>query len=512
MSDETLTVARRWAITGSIMLAALMNTIDTTIANVVLPHIQGSVEASQEEITWVLTSYIIATAVMTPTTAWWAQRIGRKELFIVSIIGFTAASALCGMATTLPELVIFRGIQGVCAASLLPLAQSVLLDLYPRERYGEAMAIFGAGVILGPVIGPVLGGWLTDNWSWRWVFFINLPVGVLATLGVTTFMKEKRGARPPAFDFAGFATLAIALCCVQLALDRGPTEDWLSSKEIWVYVILGGLGLYWFIIQTLTAKRPFFDPRLLADRNFVTATFLGFFVGMILYSAMALLPQLMENDLGYSVVQTGLVLCTRGLGMMLSMVIVGRAVSRFDPRWILGLGFLLNAIASWEMTHFDLLMDSHLLVASGLIQGLGIGMIFVPLSTVAFTTLLSDLRTEATAVYTLVRNVGSAVGISLMQAIHVHNSKAAHSRMVENLIPGNQNVEAYLHAPMNLTTKTGLAAVNAMVHHQAEMFSFVFDFHIMLVVTVAIMPLILLIRTRQTGRRQPQGAVADAAE
>src|SRR6185369_1507584 len=265
----------RWPITISIMLATVMNSLDTTIANVALPHIQGSVSASADQITWVLTSYIVSAAIMTPLSGWMADRIGRKRMFLVSIGGFTVASMLCGIATSLPEIVIFRVLQGVFGAALIPLSQAVLLDINPPEKHGQAMAVWGAGAILGPILGPVLGGWLTDNLSWRWVFFINLPIGILAFLGVWLFIQENKHDNPKKFDFFGFGTLIVFIGAFQLFLDRGPSQDWFGSRETWIEFIVAVTALWLFVVQTLTAEHPFFDRALSRDRNFVTSTVFG---------------------------------------------------------------------------------------------------------------------------------------------------------------------------------------------------------------------------------------------
>ena len=509
MNYTSISSTQRWAITVSIMLAAMMNTLDTTIANVALPHIQGSVGASQEQITWVLTSYLIAAAVMTPLTSWFAEKFGRKWLYLISIIGFTAASLLCGIATSLTEIVLFRFIQGLSGAALLPLAQAVLLDINPPEKHGQAMSVWGAGAVLGPVLGPVLGGYLTDNWSWRWVFLINLPVGILAFAGVMIFFGEDRHKNPRRFDFAGFGTLALAITCLQLMADRGPTKDWFSSPEIWIYFTLCCLGLWWFIVHTLTTDRPFFNPEMFADRNFLTCTAIGFLIGLLLYGSMALLPPFMETLLGYPVLTTGLVQMPRGIGMLISMLFIGQLVNRIDVRLLVLVGLSLNAISAWQMAHFNLEMGSWPLVVSAFLQGLGTAMIFVPLSTMAFATLAPQLRTEGAAFYTLMRNIGSAIGISVLEAIHVDAMQAAHSRLVEHLRPDNPLVQAY---GLDLATTSGQLMANAMAERQAAMLAYVGDFYIMLVVAALIAPLMLLVRTPSAARAaHARGNLASAA-
>ena len=377
----------RWPITISIMLATLMNSLDQTIANVALPHIQGSVSASADQITWVLTSYIIAAAIMTPLAGWMANRIGRKRMFLISIGGFTLASVFCGMSTSLAELVIFRLMQGVFGAALVPLSQATLLDINPPEKHGQAMAIWGAGAILGPIIGPALGGYFTEDMSWRWCFYINVPIGILAFLGVLFFISRDRMIEFKRFDFLGFGMLTLFIGAVQLVLDRGPTQDWFQSREIWTETILAATGLWIFVVHTLTTRHPFFDRALLRDRNFITATVFAFFIGTILFSSMALLPPMMQTLLGYPVLTSGLLSVPRGLGALAVMFLVGRLAARIETRTLLFLGLALNALGLWEMLGFDLSMGMWPLVVSGFVQGLGTGLIFVPLSTLAFATM-----------------------------------------------------------------------------------------------------------------------------
>ena len=484
-------VANRVPITIGLMLATVMNSLDTTIANVALPRMAGSVSASQDQITWVLTSYIIAAAIMTPLSGWLSNRVGRKITFLVSIAGFTVASMACGMAGNLAEIVVFRLLQGLCGAALIPLSQAVVLDIYPPSQVGQVMAIWGAGALLGPIFGPVVGGWLTDNFSWRWVFFINLPVGVLAFTTVWVFMRGDRGQTARPFDFLGFGALVVFIAALQLMLDRGPTLDWFASREIWTEAIVAMVGLWVFLAHTLTAEHPFFDRSLALDRNFVTCNLFGFFIGLFLFSTMALMPPVMQGLMGYSVFGAGLVMMPRGLGSFAAMFIVGRLVGRIDTRLILVAGLGLCSLALLQMTHFDLSMDSRPFVTSGIVQGLGIGLLFVPLSVTAFATLTPALRGEGTAVYTLVRNLGSSVGISIMQALDTRQTAVAHADMASQLQPGNPTQAALLPpgAP-----SAALDTLNAEISRQAAMVALIDVFRLMLVLTIAIAPLLLLMR------------------
>ncbi|RAK58072.1 DHA2 family efflux MFS transporter permease subunit [Phenylobacterium deserti] len=506
MASQTDT-ANRWPITISIMLATVMNSIDTTIANVALPHIQGNVSASSEQISWVLTSYIVAAAIMTPLSGWLADRFGRKRLFLVSIAGFTVASMLCGIATSLPELVMFRLLQGVFGASLIPLSQAVLLDINPPEKHGQAMAIWGAGAILGPILGPALGGYLTENLSWRWCFYINLPIGILALLGVWFFISgdKVKGQKP--FDFLGFGMLTLFVGGLQLMLDRGPSLDWFSSPEVWAELLVAIVGLWVFVMHTITAEHPFFDLRLARDRNFVTASIFGFFIGILLFSTMALLPPMMQTLLGYPVITAGLVSMPRGIGSLVAMFVVGRLVGRVDTRLILFVGLSISAFSLWEMMKFDLSMTSTPLVVTGIIQGFGIGLIFVPLSTLAFATVAPELRAEGSALYTLIRNIGSSVGISVIQAMTVSNTQVMHSSLAAQVIPSDPVVRQGLGAALN--SAGGLLGLNAEITRQATMIAYIDDFKFMFIITLACMPMLLLMRTPRRGGGAKVHAVAD---
>lgn len=493
-------VANRGPITISIMLATIMSSLDSTIANVALPHIQGSVSAAPEQISWVLTSYIVAAAIITPLTGWLSARLGRKRLFMGSIAGFVVASMLCGLATSLPELVMFRLLQGVFGAALVPLSQAVLLDINPPERHGQAMAIWGAGAVLGPVLGPALGGYLTEHLSWRWCFYINLPVGILALLGVLFFIARDRPTPARRFDVLGFSMLTLFIGAFQLMLDRGPGEDWFSSPEIWTEAVLAVIGLWVFVTHTMTAAHPFFDGGLVRDRNFVTATVFNFFIGILLFTTMALLPPMMQVLMGYPVLTAGIVSMTRGLGSMTSMFIVGRLIGRVDTRILVFTGIGFNAISLWQMSLFDLSMSQAPIAISGFVQGLGTGLVFVPLSALAFATLPSALRPEGSAVFTLVRNLGSAIGISVMQALVVTNTQVMHASLAGKIVPTDPVVRSGVGSTFNLDSTQGLLALNDEVTRQATMVAYVDDFRLMFWIAVTCLPLLLFMRPPRRGQ------------
>ena len=495
-SSDPAPVSNRGWITVSIMLATFMQGVDTTIANVALPHMQGSLSASYDQIAWVVTSYIVAAAIMTPLTGWLAGRFGIKYVFLISVAGFTLASAQCGAATSLAQLVIFRLLQGVCGAALVPLSQAVLLQINPPHRHAHAMSVWGMGVILGPIIGPALGGWLTDDYSWRWVFYINLPVGVLASIGILIFIHETRHAQREAFDFFGFATLSVAIGALQMLLDRGELKDWFGSTEIWIEATIAGLCLYLFIVHTATATdRSFLNRDLLKDTNCVVGTLLMFLIGMPLYGTMTLLPTMLQDLMNYPVVTTGLVTAPRGVGTMVAMFLVARLIGRVDIRLIILTGLAVTVVALWQMSGFSLYMGMGPIISSGLLQGFGLGFVFTPLSTMTFSTLPRRILTQGTAIFSLMRNIGGSVGISIVVALLAENTQVVHSRLIEHLRPDNPLARApYLVAPYSLTTPSGVAALNAEATRQAAMVAYIDDFMMMMILVIAALPLLLLLR------------------
>jgi DHA2 family multidrug resistance protein len=499
-------VPHKGIITVSVMLATIMQALDTTIANVALPHMQGTVSATQDEMGWVLTSYIVAAAITIPLTGWMANQFGRRRVFLVSIVVFTVASALCGLAETLPEIVAFRFLQGVGGAALVPLSQAVLFDINSARNFGRAMAIWGIGVTMGPILGPALGGWLTDNYSWRWVFYINLPIGVLAFLGLVSTLPESRAPRSSSFDFFGFATLSVGIAALQLMLDRGQLLDWFSSTEIVVETVVSGLGFYLFVVHMFTSRHPFLNPGLFKDRNFLASNVFIFLVGVVLFATLALLPPLLQNQLQYPVVLTGLVTAPRGLGTLLGMMIVGRLIQRFDARLIIATGLLVTAYSLWQMTQWSLLMDYWPIVISGVLQGLGVGLVYVPLSTVAFTTLPGPLRNEGTAFFNLLRNLGSSIGISVVMFLLTQNTQRLHASLAEHVTPYDMTSNpAALAAHVDISTAKGIAALNAMITNQAAMIAYIDDFRLMMLLTLFTIPFLVLIR-----RARPQAGAHPA--
>ncbi|MFI4941337.1 MAG: DHA2 family efflux MFS transporter permease subunit [Burkholderiales bacterium] len=500
-SNAALTNSRgdginRVMITISIMLATIMQAIDTTIANVALPHMQGSLSASQDQITWVLTSYIVAAAIATPLTGWLCDRFGQKGVFLFSVAGFTIASVLCGMSGSLAQIVLARLLQGVFGAALVPLSQAVLLDINPREKHGSAMAVWGVGVMVGPILGPTLGGWLTDSYNWRWVFFINVPVGIVAFYGIWKYIKRTPGVRGMHFDMFGFATLSLAVGALQMLLDRGEQNDWFASLETWIEAIAMTIGFAYFIAHTMLspAGKSFIDYRLLKNRNYLIGLLFIFIVGMVLFATRALMPTLLQNLMGYSAQATGLATAPGGLGTMLSMMIVGRLVGKVDLRLLLTAGFGITAFSLWQMTSYTLVLSQSNVIWPGVIQGFGLGLVFVPLSAATFATLSPEMRSQGTAMYSLIRNIGSSIGISLVQTLLVRNTQVAHASLAEQVNLGSQGFfDPAIAAFYNLGNSVGLTSLNNEITRQASMIAYLDNFRLMLILTLLVIPLLLLI-------------------
>ena len=482
----------RGLITLMIMLATIMQVLDTTIANVALPSMTGDLGASQDTINWVLTSYIVAAAVMTPVTGWLSDRIGKRELFLASIIGFVVASLLCGIAWSLPTMVLFRLIQGLFGAAIVPLSQTFLLDINPREKAGQAMAMWGAGIMVGPIIGPTLGGWLTESYNWRWVFLINLPIGIIAALGCAAWLPRSSLVKRR-FDFFGFAMLSLGIGALQMILDRGGEVDWFNAMETWVWLGLSLTGFWVFVIHINTTAKPFLEPGMFADRNFRMGLIFIFIIGIILLASLALLPPMLSRIFGYPTITTGLVMGPRGIGTMISMLLVGRLVRTVDARVLVVAGLLLTSLSLYEMTGFSPQMGSWPVIWTGVVQGLGLGLVFVPLSTIAFATIEPRFRADATSLFSLVRNIGSSIGISVVSAALTRNIQVNHAEMGQWINPFNPVLQKLVPAAA-AGNPTALAQMDGLVNVQAAMVSYVDDFWLMMVVTLCAIPLAFTLR------------------
>jgi DHA2 family multidrug resistance protein len=491
-SPPPISDASRAIVTVCVVLATFMQALDSTIANVALPYMQGAMSASQDEINWVLTSYIVAAAIMTAPIGFLAARFGRTRLFVTAVLGFTVASVLCGLAQSLDQIVIFRLIQGACGAALVPLSQAVLFDIYTVERRAFAIGLWVLGVNVGPVLGPILGGWLTGSYSWRWVFYINVPVGIAAAIGMVLFMKETPYSKSHRLDWVGFGALSLAIAMFQLLLDRGETLDWFSSREIILEACLAGLGAYIFLVQSSLSPTPFLSPRLFRDVNFVVGNVFIFVMGLVLYATLALLAPYLQDMLNYPVITAGVVLAPRGLGMMLATVLSGRLLRLMSARALVGSGLIMSAYTLYEMNFWTPDISQWSIVSTGFVQGVALSMVYVPLATITFSTLPAELRTEGAGVYALMRNLGSAIGISVTGALLVTNTQVNHAEIAAAVTPFNRVLGA---APLwNPGVAAGAAALNVEVTRQANVIAYMDDFKLMFLLTVLALPLVLLIR------------------
>ncbi len=499
---------QRALLTICVMLAVIMQALDTTIANVALPYMQGSLSTTQDQINWVLTSYIVASAIMTAPVGWAASRFGRKNLFIIAAIGFTVASMLCGVAQTIGQMVGFRLLQGVFGAGLMPLAQSVMLDIYPVEKRGSAMATFGMGVMLGPIMGPTLGGWLTDSYSWRWVFYVNLPFGALTAIGLAILMRRERANYRTPFSWMGFLSLGLGIGALQLMLDREQDLGWFDSGEIVAEAILSIVGFYFFFADAATTGRPFIPLRMFRDRNFALANAIMFLNGLILLATMALLTPFLQTLLGYPVLTSGYLLGVRGIGTLLSMMVVGRLLNRgVEPRGLMLVGWSVATYALWQMSGWNAETPARMIIVTSITQGAGLGLVFVPLQTVGYSTLPAEFRTHGAAMWTLIRNIGSSVGISLMVANLVNNTAIFHSQIAEFVTPFNEAMRLPDVAGKFATTSPqGLAALDGLVTQQAVTIAYANDFLIMAYFSLIGLPLILMFQPTKAASPTRAGA------
>jgi DHA2 family multidrug resistance protein len=506
----TSVIANRGAITACVILATIMQALDTTIANVALPYIQGSVSASADQINWVLTSYIVAAAVMTPPSGYLANRFGRKRVLLTAITGFVVASVLCGFAQSLPQIVGFRLLQGLFGAALVPLSQSILLDIYSVEERGSAMALFGVSIMVGPVLGPVIGGWLTENVSWRWVFYINVPIGALAFAGVSMFVQETKTDLKARLDWLGFGMLSLTIASLQMFLDRGEQLNWFSSSEIIVEALICASAFYIFIVHTFTARNPFVNPRLFLDRNFSVGMIFIFIVGITYLASLALMTPYLQTLMGYPVVTAGIVMGPRGLGTMACMFLVGRLIGKVDTRWLLLTGLLITAWAMYDMTGWTPDVSQWTIIRTGFIQGAGLGFLFVPLTTITFATLAPERRSEGTGLYNLSRNIGSSVGISVVTALLTQNIQVNHANIATYVTPYNQAFSnPAIFQAMNPYSAAGRAALDGVVTLQATIISYMNDFKLMMILSLAAVPLVLLLRKPATPAKVDHSAVME---
>ena len=496
MSGDGEVGRNRGIITVLVILAAMMQTLDTTIVNVALPYMQGSLAASQDQIDWVLTSYITAAAIMTPPTGFLADRYGVKRLLIVSVAGFTLASMLCGMAQSLTQIVGYRVLQGAFGAAMIPLAQTILLTIYPKERQGFAMALFGIGVVVGPVLGPVLGGWLTENYTWRYVFYINGPLGIAALLGMIAVLPDStRGGAVQKLNWFGFITLGIAIAGFQIMLDRGEIKDWFGSSEIVIETLVAAAAFYLFLVDTFTAKQPFVRPALFRDRNFTAGVLFSAVAFVTLYASLALQPPYLQGLMNYPVLTAGLVMGPRGLGTLAATIFVGRLVGKLDTRLLLGIGLALSGFSFYVMTGLTPDVSMPAIIVAGLIQGAGFGFLFVPMSTVTLSTLAPEQRAEGASIFSLSRSLGSSVGISIFNALLTTNTEINHADISANVTAVNRAFDnANVTQFLSPYTAAGRAALDALVTQQAQIVAFIDDYKLLLIATIALFALLLIFK------------------
>ncbi len=518
MTDAAISTAavpgfRRNMVTICAMTATIMQALDTTIANVALPYMQGTLSASQDQINWVLTSYIVAAAIMTAPVGWIANRFGRKRIFIICSAGFTVASVMCGLAQDITQMVLFRLLQGVFGAALVPLSQAVMLDSYALHERAKAMSIWGMGVMMGPIMGPSLGAWLTETYSWHWVFFVNLPFGIVTVLGLMAFMDETKPDTKLRFDWFGFAALAIGIGAMQVALDRGEQLAWFESPEIVAETIVSIAGFYYFFAHSLTTPKPFIQFAIFKDRNFVSGCVFMAVMGLVLFSTMALASPYLQNVIGYPIMTAGLLLATRGCGTFVAMMLVGRVMRYIEARTLIIAGLSLMSLSLFFMVGWTDQTGVSSIVILSIAQGFGLGLVFVPLSTVAFLTLPNHLRTDGTSMLTLMRNVASSIGISVVIAELTSGGSRAYSVLAEHITPFNDAMRMPDVARLiDMNTDAGRALMNALVGLQAQIIAFSRDYQLVMVVTMCAIPLALMIgSTKATLRKQAQAPADHAA-
>jgi len=485
---------QRRLITGCLVFSSVMVTMDTTIANVVLPVMQGSLNASSDHMPWVITSYIVAGAIATPLAGSLTGPVGRKTILMASLVGFIVSSLLCGLATDLAQMVVFRALQGFTSAALMPLSQSLLFDMYEPEDHPQAMSVFSLGLMIGPVLGPIIGGLISEHSSWRWVFLINLPLAGIALVGLMIYMPSTARTRGTRFDYLGFALLAVAIACVQLVLDRGEAKDWFASTEIFIETILAGGTLYFFILHMMTAKSPFVDIGLFRDWNFVSSLLMVFTLGGTLFAPIVLLAPFLQDMQGYNIVDAGMLLSTRGIGTVMGFLLVPHLMRRIDPRLILVAGSCLIVIALTGMLNFNLEVGTWPIVWTGVVQGFGIGLMFMPISVMGFATLEPRLRDQAAAFYTLVRNLGGSLGVAIGAYVLLVSTDANLVDLYNQFAAFGPNAPEAAALPWPLDNPQGLFLMKQELLRQSRMTGYHNVFMVLIWAAVATLPLILLMR------------------
>lgn len=507
--DALLPVRQKGLLTIGIMLAMLMQILDTTIANVALPHMQTSLGATIDSITWVLTSYLVASAAAIPLTGWLADRIGSRELFLAAVVFFIVASMLCGIATSLEQMVFFRVLQGIAAAFIGPLSQTAMLDINPTHRHGQAMAIWSLGAVLGPILGPLIGGYLTEYYNWRWVFFVNLPIGAL-TFTILFLLLPGRSLRRRGFDMFGFAFFALGVAALQLMLDRGQQLDWFESWEIWLGLGATIIGLWVLVVHVATGRDTIISARVFRDYNFVTSTIFMTVAGALIFASMALLALMLQGVFGYPVIDTGLVLAPRGLGVIVAMGLAARLMGKIDSRLLLAAGFGITAWSFLMMTRWSLDIDSWEVISTGLVQGFGFGLFIVVVNTVAFATLPLDLRAEASALLNLLRSLGASVGIAICATLVARNLQTSRSELGEHITPfALPDLGASLLGRYVSSEEARMLLIDRALNQEALMISYVNGYWLLMAMAAAMVPLALLSKPVREGEEEGEAQPAE---
>jgi DHA2 family multidrug resistance protein len=501
-----------WLIAASVMSATFMEVLDTSVANVALPHISGNLSASTDEATWVLTSYLIANAIVLPATGWLTTVFGRKKFLITCIIIFTIASALCGAATNINLLIIARILQGAGGGALQPIAQSVLLESFPPEKRGSAMALYGLGVVVAPIIGPTLGGWITDNYSWRWIFYINLPIGILASVMALRYVEDPpyiKNQKPGRIDYIGFGLMALGLAALELTLDLGQQRDWFSSPTIVFITFVAVASLIAFVVWELYTPEPIVNLRIFLNRNFAVGTILIASVGVVLYGSTALLPLFLQTVLGYPALESGLAVSPRGLGSMVSMLVVGRLIGKLDGRYMIAFGFIVLGFSTYYFTGITLEIAQSNIVYPMIVSGFAMGFVFVPLTTLAMGTLSNEQISNASGIYNLMRNTGGSIGIAAMTTFLARGVQTHQAALAPNMSPYNPAFQDALH---RIQTSLGGASVEqaygvlyGMMVKQAAILSYIDNFRLLAVLCILCAPAAFLFK-RVKNAKPPAGA------
>jgi DHA2 family multidrug resistance protein len=499
--------ANPWLIAASVMLATFMVVLDSSVANVALPHIAGNLSASTDESTWVLTSYLVSNAIMLPAAGWISRRIGRKRLLIVSILIFTAASLICGMAINMPMLIVARVLQGFGGGGMLPLAQSILLESFPPRKQGTAMAVFGVGIVVAPVIGPTLGGWITDSYSWRWIFYVNLPVGLLALFMVSLFIEDPpylRHAFQGAIDYLGFGMMALWLGTLQLVLDKGQEADWFAAPWICWTAAVSVIALLGFILRELMIREPIVQLRILANRNFLVGTVITCLYGVVLYGVTAELPLFLQTQMGYSAMESGLTVSPRGLGSMISMILVGILVNYIDARILLGCGFAIFGYSSILLSHINFAISMGSVAWPNFMNGFAGGFVFVPLTTMSMGLLRKQEIGNAAGIYNLMRNLGGSVGIAGVTTFLVRGAQVHQNYLGADIAAGNPVAASMLRSLQAKFMVEGASAASAYqqamgylyqsVQHQSSLLAYADNFRMLGFLALVCVPLAMFFR------------------